>query len=63
MDCELACRMQLERLIKLAEKPEWKAYAWQYAQELAADNSGLFAGIDVELAAKMNEKKIISEKD
>lgn len=63
MDYQLAYKMQLEKLMKLAEKPEWKAYAWQYAQDLAADKSGVFAGIDVELASKMNGKKIISKKD
>lgn len=63
MDYQLAYKMQLERLVKIAQDPTWKAWAWEYAKELAADKSGVFAGIDVELAAKMNEKKIISKKD
>ena len=63
MDYKLAYKMQLDRLTQIAQDPAWKAWAWEYAKELAADKSGVFAGIDADLVAKMNEKKIISKKD
>ncbi len=57
MDCELIYRKQLERLIDLAKQPAWKAWAWHYAKELAACDSGLFAGIDSDLAKAMQDMK------
>ena len=63
MDYELAYKLQLDHLVRIAQDPAWKAWAWGYAKELAADESGVFAGIDADLAAIMNEKKIISKKD
>lgn len=45
----------LAHLIKMASIGirEWQKYAWSRAKELAADKSGLFAGIDQDLAQAM----------
>jgi hypothetical protein len=57
MDYELAYRLQLEKLIHIAQSPAWKAWAWDYAKELAADKSGVFKGIDDDLAKAMQALK------
>jgi hypothetical protein len=57
MDYELACRLQLEKLIHIAQSPQWKAWAWDYAKQLAADKSGVFKGIDDDLAKAMQALK------
>jgi hypothetical protein len=57
MDYELAYRLQLEKLIHIAQSPQWKAWAWDYAKQLAADKSGVFKGIDDDLAKAMKELK------
>ena len=44
---------QLSHLSEMASRPEWKAYAWRRAKELAADESGLWAGIDKALTQRM----------
>lgn len=48
-----AFEQQLQHLIRMAREPGWKAYAWQRAQELDADSSGLFTGIADALRAAM----------
>jgi len=55
MDYQLAYKLQLEKLVRIAQKPEWKAWAWEYAKELAADKSGAFKGIDSDLVKAMQE--------
>jgi len=57
MDYQLAYKLQLEKLIMIAQKPEWKAWAWHHAKELAADKSEVFKGIDTDLAKAMQELK------
>jgi hypothetical protein len=57
MDYELAYRLQLERLIQIAKDPAWKAWTWDYAKQLAADKSGVFKGIDDDLAKAMQALK------
>jgi hypothetical protein len=57
MDYEPAYRLQLEKLIHIAQSPQWKAWAWDYAKQLAADKSGVFKGIDDDLAKAMKELK------
>lgn len=57
MDYELAYKMQLDRLIQIAQDPAWKAWAWEYAKELASDKSGVFAGIDEDLKKAMQALK------
>ncbi len=57
MDYELAYRLQLEKLIHIAQSPAWKAWAWDYAKELSADKSGVFKGIDDDLAKAMQALK------
>lgn len=44
---------QLSHLADMASRPEWKRYVWDRAKQLAADESGLFAGIDRALTAAM----------
>jgi hypothetical protein len=46
---------QLQHLVRLAsiEIQQCKAYAWHRAKELAADESGLWAGMDAALRAAM----------
>jgi len=46
MDYKLAYRLQLEKLIHIAQSPAWKAWAWDYAKQLAADKSGVFKGLE-----------------
>lgn len=46
---------QLTHLLKMARIPGAKHYAWYRAKELAADDSGLWKGIDKELAEAMKE--------
>lgn len=53
----------LNWLVDVASQQAWRAWAWEYAKDLSADKSGVFAGIDADLVARMNEKKIISKKD
>lgn len=48
--------LHLDHLKTLAAHPGWKAYAWNRAKDLAADPSGLWAGIDKDLAAAMAPK-------
>ena len=57
MDYELAYRLQLEKLIHIAQSPQWKSWAWDYAKQLAADKSGVFKGIDDDLAKAMQALK------
>lgn len=57
MDYKLACKMQLDRLTQIAQDPAWKAWAWEYAKELAADKSGVFKGIDEDLKKSMQALK------
>jgi hypothetical protein len=57
MDYEPAYRLQLEKLIHIAQSPQWKAWAWDYAKQLAADKSVVFKGIDDDLAKAMKELK------
>jgi len=57
MDYQLAYKLQLEKLVRIAQKPEWKAWAWECAKELAADKFGVFKGIDTDLAKAMQELK------
>jgi hypothetical protein len=44
LTCTLYQR-QLNQLLQQARVPGWKAYAWNRAKELDADQSGMFAGI------------------
>ncbi len=46
---------QLQHLVSLAsiDIQQCKAYAWRRAKELAADESGLWAGMDAALRAAM----------
>lgn len=44
---------QLSHLADMAIRPGWKRYAWDRAKQLAADESGLFSGIDKALTARM----------
>jgi hypothetical protein len=46
---------QLEWLVTMASDPNWKAYAWERAQELAKEE--LFSGIDKELIASMRGRE------
>jgi hypothetical protein len=55
MDYQLAYKLQLEKLVRIAQKPEWKAWVWEYAKELAADKSVVFNGIDADLMKAMQE--------
>ncbi len=50
---EAVFQAQLQHLVRMAKLPGWKAYAWRRAQELSADQSGLFAGMDAALQAAM----------
>lgn len=43
----------LDRLVLLSKQPAWKAYAWHEAQKLTKDITGLFAGLDEALTARM----------
>ena len=43
----------LNWLIRTAQKPGWKAWAWTYAQELDANESGLWRGISTDLKNHM----------
>ena len=45
---------QLQHLIRLARHPGWKAYAWERAKTLDAEESGLFRGIAEDLKAAMS---------
>ena len=47
---------QLQHLVMLAKQPGWKAYAWQRAQELDADPSGIWTGISEALTRAMNSE-------
>lgn len=47
---------QLAHLIRLAELPGWKAYAWHRAKELDADSSGLWTGIAEALKTAMTRE-------
>lgn len=44
---------QLAHLLKMARLPGAKHHAWYRAKELSADGSGLWKGIDKELAEAM----------
>jgi len=44
---------QLDWLITMSKHEAFKAHAWHRAQELDADQSGLFTGIAEELKAHM----------
>ena len=44
---------QFAWLLTMARNPATKAHAWHRAKELAADESGLYAGIDLRLQAAM----------
>jgi len=46
----------LDHLIVLASDPAWKRYAWERAQALDADDSGLFSGIAADLRREMQAK-------
>lgn len=54
--------LHLDHLKSLAAQPGWKAYAWNRAKDLAADPSGLWAGIDKDLAAAMAPKGAESQR-
>ena len=43
----------LETLTQLAQNPGWKAWAWHYAKELDAEQSGYFRGMAADLKAAM----------
>jgi len=57
MDYKLPYKMQLDRLTQIAQDQAWKAWAWEYAKELAADKSGVFKGIDEDLKKSMQALK------
>lgn len=57
MDYELAYRLQLDHLVRIAQDPKWKSWAWEYAKELSADKSGVFKGIDEDLKKAMQNLK------
>ena len=44
---------QLDWLITMSKHPAWKAHAWKRAQELDAEQSGLYAGIKDALVKAM----------
>lgn len=48
---------QLKHLTSLAKAPGWKAYAWQRAQQLDADDSGLWRGLADALEAAMKSQQ------
>lgn len=54
-DRDAVYAQQLDWLVTLARKPEWKAYAWAKAKEMDADRSGLFAGIAEDVKKRMQE--------
>jgi len=52
-DRKAAYQAALDHLIRMANTPGFKAYAWHQAQELDADQSGLYSGIASALRAAM----------
>ncbi len=46
----------LKHLIRMAQTPGWKSYAWSRAKELDADKSGIWTGIAQELKEVMTSK-------
>jgi len=59
MSCPCTYCEQLAHLVRMAKIPGAKHHAWQRAKELSEDKSGLWQGIDKELAEAM--KKISTE--
>lgn len=57
MNPQTAYQKQLDWLIKLASNPGWKSYAWERAQELDKEQSGLFRGIAEDLNNRMQRKQ------
>lgn len=55
-DKQAEYRKQLEHLVSMAQKPEWKAHAWAQAKELDAGDSGLFKGIAKDLTDAVRQK-------
>ena len=47
---------QFAWLLSMARNPATKAHAWHRAKELAADESGLYAGMDRRLAEAMQSE-------
>jgi len=50
---QAAFQEALDHLVHMASTPGWKAYAWHQAQELDAEQSGLYSGIASALRAAM----------
>lgn len=44
---------ELQRLIRLANQPGWKAWAWKHAQDLDVNETGLWRGISTDLKNHM----------
>jgi len=45
----------LAHLVDLAGRPGWKSYAWHRAQQLDADESGMWMGISAALVEEMRK--------
>jgi hypothetical protein len=52
--------VQLAHLVRMAQKPAFKAQAWHRAKELDADASGLFTGMARALMTAMSGPAEIS---
>lgn len=53
---------QFSWLLTMARNPASKAHAWHRAKELAADESGLYAGFDLRLQEAMAENSASARK-
>ena len=57
MDFNQVFEQQVEHLTKMALQKGWIAYAKQRAQELEADQSGLWVGLVEAVRERLNERK------
>ena len=57
MDFNQVFEQQVEHLTKMALQKGWIAYAKQRAQELEADQSGVFVGLVEAVRERLNERK------
>lgn len=56
MTWETLYQRQLDWLITMSKVPGFKAHAWKRAQDLSADQSGMFTGISEALTLAMRSE-------
>ena len=54
-DRDAVYAQQLDWIVHLAKQRAWKAYAWEKAKEMDADQSGLFSGIAKDVKKRMQK--------